>query len=369
MAPHRSIEAGRSRWWLAESGFSLVELMAGLVIALVIVAAGFTTMTSTNKAAQANDQAANTQQNVRLAMELISGDIKMAGFGMSSPVGACNTAIVPADNTPAGADTGPDSVSIVVPNTSNVAPLWTLAVQATGPFNTITLQAGAVAAMQAAGLVVNGTVSIGGALSGTVTTIAGNVLTIANMAAGASVFPVGTPVYLLQCITYQIILAPDALNICAGNAPCLVRGVAPALNCNIAANPCAPIADGIEDIQLAYACDGCNVAVNGGIADRVVDDQNGSNTFDVGDFISNNTWAAAPMTPDTIRLVQVSVVARQIGNVTGLGETRSLPVNTIAPVVVGDHNPANDAGFNLANYQQFRRRALIRTVDARNLGL
>ena len=43
--------------------------------------------------------------------------------------------------------------------------------------------------------------------------------------------------------------------------------------------------------------------------------------------------------------------------------------NTIAPVVVGDHNPANDAGFNLANYQQFRRRALIRTVDARNLGL
>jgi len=38
-------------------------------------------------------------------------------------------------------------------------------------------------------------------------------------------------------------------------------------------------------------------------------------------------------------------------------------------VVVGDHNPTNDAGFNLTTYQQIRRRVLIRTVDARNLGL
>ena len=327
--------------------------MAAMVIGLVVVGAGFTAMTTSNKAAQANDEAVNTQQNARLAMELISGDIKVAGFGMSSPVGACNTAIVPADNTPAGADTGPDSVSLVVPNTSNVAPLWTLAVQATGPFNTITLQAGAVAAMQAAGLAVNGTVSIGGAMSGTVTTIAGNVLTLANTSAGATVFPVGTPVFLLQCITYAI--SANAA-VCGNNGPCLTRGG-------------VAIADGIEDIQLAYACDGCNAAVNGGIADRVVDDQNASNTFDVADFISNNTWAALPMTPDTIRLIQISVVARQIGNIKGLVEGRALPVNTFAPVVVGDHNPANDAGFNLLTYQQFRRRVLTRTVDARNLGL
>ena len=364
MKPHQSIEAGRSRWWQVESGFTLIELMAGLVIALVIVAAGFTAMTSTNKAARANDQAANTQQNVRLAMELIAGDIRMAGFGMTAPVGACNYAIVPADNNPALPlnainDTGPDSVSLVVPITSNVAPVWTLAVQATGPFTTIQLQAGAVGpaatpgTMQAAGLVVNGSVSIGGAMSGNVTGIAGDVLTLANTVGAPSVFPVGTPVYLLQCITYAI--SNNAV-VCGSNGPCLTRGG-------------VAIADGIEDIQLAYACDGCNVAVNGGIADRVVDDQNGSNTFDIADFISNNTWAAAPMTPDTIRLIQVSVVARQTGNEQGLSEMKNTPVNTTGAVVVGDHNPSNDAGFNLATYQQVRRRVLTRTVDARNLGL
>ena len=353
MKPHQSNEAGRSRWWRVESGFTLIELMAGLFIALVIVAAGFTAMTGTNKAAQANDQAADTQQNVRLAMELLSRDIKMAGFDMSGPVGACNTAIVPADNTPAGADTGPDSVSLVVPTTSNLAPLWTLAVQVTGPVTTLTLQAGAVAAMQAAGLAVNGVVSIGGAASGAVTAIAGDVLTLANTAGLSAVFPVGTPVYLLQCVNYAISTNPA---ICGNNGPCLVRGG-------------VPIADGIEDIQLSYACDGCNAAVNGGVADGIADDQNGSNSFDQADFITNNTWAAPPMTPTNIRMVQINVVARQTRTDQGFGETRTPATSSAASLQVSDHNHADDAGFNLTTYQQIRRRLLTRTVQTRNLGL
>lgn len=353
MKPHQSIEAGRSRWRRAESGFTLVELMAGLVIALVIVAAGFTAMTSSNKAAQANDQAAETQQNVRLAMELLSRDIKMAGFGMTAPVGACATAIVPADNTPAGADSGPDSVSLVVPSTSNVAPVWTLAVQATGPFTTIQLQAGAVAAMQAAGLAVNGVVSVGGAVSGTVTAIAGNVLTLGNQVGPPAVFPIGTPVYLLQCVNYAISTNPVT---CGNNGPCLVRGG-------------VAITDGIEDLQLAYACDGCNVAVNGGVVDGIVDDQNGSNSFDQADFITNNTWAATPMTPTNIRMVQINVVARQTRTDQGFGDIRTPASNSAAALVVSDHDHGNDAGFTLTTYQQIRRRALTRTVQARNLGI
>lgn len=354
MKLHQSIKAGRSRGWRAESGFSLVELMAGVVIALVVVSAGFTAMTSSNKAALVNDQAAETQQNVRLTMELLSRDIKMAGFGMTAPVGACNTAIVPTDNTPAGADTGPDSISLVVPTTSNIAPVWTLAVQATGPFTTIQLQAGAVTAMQAAGLAVNGVVSVSGAVSGTVTAIAGNVLTFANQVGAPAVFPVGTPVYLLQCVNYGISTNPA---VCGNNGPCLVRGG-------------VAIADGIEDLQFAYACDGCNVAVNGGVAEGMVDDQNGSNSFDQADFISNNTWAVPPMTPTNIRLVQINVVARQTrSDERRLDGSQIGAQNVAGPIVVGDHNPSNDAGYSLATYQQFRRRVLTRTVQARNLGL
>lgn len=384
MKSHQSIEAGRSRWWQAESGFTLVELMAAVVITSVIVAAGFTALTGTSKAARANDQAASTQQNVRLAMEMISADIKMAGFGMTGPVGACNTAIVPADNNPAGPltainDTGPDSVSLVVPITGPGAPLGTLQVQATGPITTIQLSPGSVAAMQAAGLAVNSVVSIGGVVSGTVSAInvAGDALTLLNAIPAPAVFPgcaapcTGTQVYLLQCITYQIIPAPDAFNICAGNTPCLVRGVAPALNCNIAASPCVPITDGIEDLQLAYACDGCNAAVNGGIADGIIDSQTPPFTapFAQTDFVSNNAWTVAPMTPTTIRLVQINVVARQTQNDLGFGEPQTPAVSSAAALVVSDHNAANNPGFNLPTYQQIRRRVLTRTVEARNLGL
>ena len=66
--------------------------------------------------------------------------------------------------------------------------------------------------------------------------------------------------------------------------------------------------DGIEDLQLAYACDGCVSTINGGIPDRIIDDRNGSNSFDRGDFVTDSAWAIAPLVPSAIRLVQITVV-------------------------------------------------------------
>jgi type IV pilus assembly protein PilW len=362
--------------WREERGFTLIELMAALIVTMVIVGAGFTALTTSDKAARVNDLVAETQQNSRIAMELLSRDVKTAGFGMTAAVGTCTNAINPQDNTPAGADTGPDAVSLVVPTTSIVAPVWTLAVQVTGgpTVNTITLQAGAVTdgttGMTAAGLAAGSTVSIAGAASGTVTGVAGDVITLVNPIGAPVIFPVGTQVYLLQCITYAI---GTAIPPCTGTATCLLRGVRNAAGfANVSNDPnMVAIADGIEDLQFTYACDGCNALVNGGVADGLPDDQNGSSDFDIADFVSNNTWATPPMVPATIRLVQISIVARQLRNDQGLGEGQATAVSTAAPVVVGDHNPSipGDAGFNLTTYQQMRRRVLIRTVDARNLGL
>jgi type IV pilus assembly protein PilW len=130
------------------------------------------------------------------------------------------------------------------------------------------------------------------------------------------------------------------------------------------------IAEGIEDLQLAYACDGCNAAVNSGVADRIIDDQGTlNNIYDIGDFVSDNTWTLAPMTPDTIRLVLVNIVARETRNEQGFGEGNITMVNTPAPIVVQDHNPSADAGYALATYQQFRRRLVTRTIEVRNIGL
>ncbi len=345
---HSHADNTRQRILRSERGVTLVELMFGLVIGLVLIGAGYSVLQSSEKAMTVNDQTSEMQQNARIAMELVSRDLKMAGFGMTSAVGNCGTAIVPADNNPGGADTGPDSFSVVVPTQ-----LSTLAAQARGTVATVTLQSGAVAAMVPDGFGTNSVISVGGVHMSVVSNISGDVLTLSTQIGSPAVYPVGTQVYWLRCITYDIVrtTTANATTLCSGLAPCLRRGVSPS------ATTMVPVAEGIEDIQVAYACDGCATSV----ADGVVDDQNASGTFDTSDFVSNSSWNTSPMTADTIRLARVSIVARQ---------TRSDPQWTqSAPQVVEDHNPTQDTGFNSTAYSQIRRRVFTRTIQLRNVGL
>ena len=350
-----------NQYALNERGFTLVELMIGMIVAIVIVAAAFTAMTGSDRATKINDQTAQAQQNVRLAMELISHDIKMAGYGMTTPLPGCNTAIVPGDQNPFGADSGPDSVSLVVPTTATIAPFWTLTGVA-GPFNQITISSGlAVSDMVTAGLTAGGTVSIGGVVSQTVTAIAGSSLTLGATIAAPANFPANTPVFLLQCVNYRV---SNLTAECGASIPCLLRNVNGTIT---------PIADGIEDLQLAYACDGCNAVVNAGVEDRIIDDQVAINgIFDQTDFVSDSTWALAPLIPPAIRLVRMTIVARQTQNDEGFGESR-VQAHSSTPVTIEDHTPANGvfvAGdYDATAYSQSRRRTLTRTVEVRNLGL
>ena len=100
--------------------------------------------------------------------------------------------------------------------------------------------------------------------------------------------------------------------------------------------------------------------INNGIPDRIIDDVNPPPGFDQGDFLSNVPWNAAPLTPDKIKLVQVTLVARQSKNDEGFGETLQASVGSPATVVTSDHTlPANP---------NHRRRLLVKTVDTRNIG-
>jgi type IV pilus assembly protein PilW len=218
---------------------------------------------------------------------------------------------------------------------------------------------GAITEMAAVGLdSPDAVISVGGAVSRRVASRTAGTITLDQAVDGQ--FPIGTPVYLLQCIEYRI---ENTVATCgADSAPCLVRnGV--------------PIVDGVEDLQLAYACDGCNTAApNPLAADGVMDEwEIPANGFSAGDFVSNSTWAgAAPLTnmrPHTIRLAQVSIVARQTRLDQGTSEGGAPGTNSAGPMVVGDHDPSNpgDPGFNLTDYQQQRRRVLTRSVQPRNL--
>lgn len=406
-----------------QEGFTLTEVMVATMMTTAILAAGLGALTVTQKTARVTNQVVNTQTAARTGLDMITADLKLAGFGMTGlmggPVGNCvvngtPAAIIPVDNNPlvalaAGADFGPDSISMVVPMTSSVAAagaLWQLNIPgAPGtiggpnqPIAALPLMNGATPAM---GAVIPGgavalpgmSVTVGGAAGSRIA--AGGVtpggLALNPAIPGPAAFGHGTQVYLLQCITYQIIPPPDALNLCQGNAPCLVRGVAPGVplpgfppNCNnpnpnpVLPHPCVPIMDGVEDLQLAYACDGCNATIGSGTPDGAIDDQNGSNSFDQGDFLTNVNWFLpqnSAQTTNKIRMVQVTIVARETRVDQGMGEGNVAIVrNTNVIPIVSDHNHANGVfaiGDNTTPaqqelYLQFRRRILTRTVELRN---
>jgi len=144
------------------------------------------------------------------------------------------------------------------------------------------------------------------------------------------------------------------------------------LDCTQPGSSCRIIADEIEDIQFAYACDGCVAAINSGSPDDIIDNQGGAAGFDQADFITNNNWAAAPMTAGTIRLVQVTVVGRQRSSDQGFGEVNQISAQT--PILqVSDHLHSDgvfasgDYATLTPPYTSTRRRLLTRTVELRNL--
>ncbi len=339
---------------MGERGITLVELMVAVMIAMVVVAAGYTIMVSTERASTVNDQTSQMQQNARIALELVSRDIQLAGFGFNGAIGNCTNALVPLDNNVAGADTGPDSLRVAVPTT-----LGTLNGPVSGPTTTLVLTGGSIAPFTP-DFAVNSIVSVNGAASATVSAIAGDTLTLASPGIIAPAqFPSGATVYWLRCMTYAI----GTTNLkCSGNAPCLLRGVRNQVAfANVNDDPnMVPLAEGIEDLQLAYACDGCTAATVGN-PDGIVDDQNGTNTFDRDDFISNNNWLGTTVTPPSIRLVRINIVARQ--------NRRDPNWTSTGPVVAEDHNPTADAGYNAQTYSNMRRRLVTKTVQVRNLGL
>jgi type IV pilus assembly protein PilW len=368
-----------------QHGVTLIELMVGVVVASIIIAAGFAVLTSSSKAMTTNEQTIETQQNVRVAMEFLYRDIRQAGFGMIGPVGNCSTAIVPADNNTGGPDSGPDRVSLVVPVGNPVGtatdPPWILNSDTTIGFNLLTLPSAlAVTNMtsEAGGSLTapSAIISIGGAITTTVTAAGGTNLTVAAVPAPATLKR-NSPIYLLQCITYQIIPPPDPTGLCNGRAPCLVRGVAGGmtagvLDCTTAGSRCTSIADEIEDIQFAYGCDGCVATVNSGTPDGIIDNQGGAAGFDQADFVTNNAWAAAPLTADKIQLAQLTIVGRQRRADQGFGDKNQQTAQGTA-LQVSDHLHS-DGVFALGDYAALtppytstRRRLLTRTIELRNL--
>src|SRR5687768_5202748 len=62
------------------AGFSLVEIMVSLVISLFILGGAVTILVQNQQNYRQNDDFGRLQENARFAMDLITGDLRMAGF-------------------------------------------------------------------------------------------------------------------------------------------------------------------------------------------------------------------------------------------------------------------------------------------------
>lgn len=289
-----------------QKGFTLVELMVVVVIFFFILAGVFTAYISQHHASVIQAQVTDTQQNARIAMDFLSKDIRMAGFG--KPAGAVNgfaDAVFPAINNDAtngnnvlnGTDqitvvTGYRQVSTLTSAVSAEATTITLAANA-NQFNTTTKKF----------VCIDG---VGQIDNYEVTGIAGNVLTVSP--ALHRTYQAGAPVLLVKAITYSV-----------NDAGVLTR------NENTGGGA-QTLATNIEDLQFAYQ-------------------------------LADDTWSDAPGSPEDIRVVRINVLAR----------TRFQDRNPGESGTIGQRPDIEDHDVNNVT-DGFRRRLLTSVVGVRNLG-
>ena len=71
-------------WALRKTGFSLIELLAGILISAVILAGLYSVYFSQHQAFSAQEQIAEMNQNIRGVVDLMTREIRLAGYKTST---------------------------------------------------------------------------------------------------------------------------------------------------------------------------------------------------------------------------------------------------------------------------------------------
>jgi prepilin-type N-terminal cleavage/methylation domain-containing protein len=66
-------------------GFSLIELLVAMAMSGLVAMAAYTVFSTSNWSSAVQEQVSEAQQNVRVAMDRLSADIRVAGFGLPDP--------------------------------------------------------------------------------------------------------------------------------------------------------------------------------------------------------------------------------------------------------------------------------------------
>jgi len=232
-----------------EKGLTLVELLVAMAISGIVVAAVYTAFITQQKSYTVQDQVAEAQQNARVGLDLIAREVRMAGYGQPSwAINAdtdgdgTNEAVTDSVTVVDGGG-GPDRITVIGCFDPNPA---TLLYAASVGDTILRLQDATEAARF--NTTTKNSIFIGGMESAKVTAISGSTLTIdtdpttsGNQGLIRS-FDAGSEVNLVKAVTYYV--EDNTLR----------------RNENTGAGG-QPLAENIEDLQIAYANKIANISV------------------------------------------------------------------------------------------------------------
>ncbi len=320
----------------SQRGFTLVELMVSLVVfsfAMVgILAVG---VSMTNGFREQRD-AVTAESLVRLPLDYLTDAIRQAspavpGFNISDANTCSLSALTVTDSS-----TGPDTLDVIYAVGGIVTETKTA------------LTGSTVDIVDPTGLAANDFVVISNITQGhffKIQSIAGNTLTLQENCAGFALptggYPAGSIVVRSVHATFSIgaidafanglLMDPDSAS--ASNAPALAE----------------PLAENIEDMQIAVGIDQDGLGLNSPVESGVLGNDD--------DWVFNNSAdtvpAWPPVAPGIIRAVRITLVAKSASKDVGNSGSYTRPA-------------AEDrAAGALDNY---RRRVLKSTVEFRNVG-
>ena len=253
-------------------GFTLVEILVAIVITALVMAGVYTTFIAQQRSFTVQDQVAETQESSKIAFNILTNDLRNAGFGYPSSdnpdINGFTDIITFSDNLNSQ---GPDAITLVggfrqvaILANPTVIGVDTIMITYTGStkFNLLDRK----------------NISIDGVGFSTITNCApdcDNALTLQLDRGMNKPFPAGRPVYLVEDITYCVITdtgSDDYLNL-----RWIRRGATVATCSGEDFSDTQPVVENIEDLQFAFAVDTND--------DGQVDDQNGNFFLDPGDYI------------------------------------------------------------------------------------
>jgi prepilin-type N-terminal cleavage/methylation domain-containing protein len=283
-----------------KQGFTMIELIIAMFLGMVVLTAGYTVFVGSNRATREQNQDNRMQDNARMAMDVLARNFRRAGFlvnflsyptvpptlinGVSSKLVALNNIVL---------SKGADGVTIVSAPSTSIGVL-----QRSAPRGSNTL-----VFTDITGISVGDVIGVGLTYTGVVA----NVVPATNTVVLNTTVPTGA-----LNMAYPGVKLEDGVTD-SDQEPAPLREVsavqysinwgnmsAPTPNCGSATHPvlqhivanaatCEPIAEDIEDLQIAYGVDRNNNRI-----------------------IEANEWTNSPTGNeiDLIRLTRITIVAR-----------------------------------------------------------